>query len=111
MAAEGSLRAPRYGTLFATHLLTKSAFGPPTCPGLDRRLEKSQNLVSTNDPEVIESLKASCRDIGIVMSKFTTPTILELFEMWGELKEDTRLDGNDATTYLRRLRDIFDSLR
>ena len=62
--------------------------------------------MSTNDPEVIESLKASCRGIGIVMSKFTTPTILELFDMRGELEETTRLDVNNATTYLRRLHNI-----
>ena len=35
---------------------------------LDPRLEKTQNLVSTNVPEVIESFKASCNGNGIVMT-------------------------------------------
>ena len=30
-------------------------------------MEKTQNLASTNVPEVIESLRASCNGIGIVM--------------------------------------------
>src|SRR5882757_5394639 len=47
----------------------KSAFGSPTCLDLDRCLEKTQNLVSTKVPEVIESLKASCNGIGMVMTR------------------------------------------
>ena len=54
--------------------LTKSGFGSPTCPGLDARFEKSQNLVSTKVPEVIESLRASCSGNGIlVMVEAPTP--------------------------------------
>ena len=42
--------------------------------GLDRRFEKTQNLVSTNVPEVIESLRASCNENGIVMAKVAMST-------------------------------------
>ena len=56
--------------------LTKSGFGSPTRPGLDVRFEKSQNLVSTNVPEVIESLRASCSGNGIVMVKVVTRSSL-----------------------------------
>ena len=49
-------------------------------PGFDVRLEKSQNFVSTNDPEVIESLRASCSAIGTVMSKVATSAVLRLLE-------------------------------
>jgi hypothetical protein len=52
----------------ATCPLTKSAFGFATRPGFELRLEKTQHLVSTNVPEVIESLKASCNGIGMVMT-------------------------------------------
>ena len=62
-------QAPSRGTRLATLSFTKSAFGPPTRPGLELRLEKTQNLVSTNVPDVIESLRASCNGIGIVMAK------------------------------------------
>jgi len=42
-------------------------------PGLDARFEKSQNLVSTKVPEVIESLRASCSGNGIpVMVRVAT---------------------------------------
>ena len=58
--------------------LTKSAFGSPICPGLDVRFEKSQNLVSTKVPEVIESLRASCNGNGIVMVEVAIYTIDEL---------------------------------
>ena len=54
---------------FATRPLTKSAFGSPTRPGLGPRFEKSQNLVSTKVPDVIESLRASCNGSGIDMAK------------------------------------------
>ena len=46
--------------------------------GLDPRFEKTQNLVSTKVPEVIESLRASCSGNGIVMVKVATPTMREL---------------------------------
>ena len=58
--------------------LTKSAFGSPICPGLDVRFEKSQNLVSTKVPEVIESLRASCNGNGIAMVEVAIYTIDEL---------------------------------
>ena len=47
-------------------------------PGLDVRFEKSQNLVSTKVPEVIESLRASCSGNGIVMVRVATFTMGEL---------------------------------
>ena len=56
--------------------LTKSGFGSPTRPCLDVRFEKSQNLVSTNVPKVIESLRASCNGNGIVMVKVVTRSSL-----------------------------------
>ena len=62
-------REARRGTRFATCPLTKSGFGLPTRPGLGPRLEKTQNLVSTNVPEVIESLRASCNGIGMAMTE------------------------------------------
>ena len=62
---------------FAMCPLTKSGFGSPTRPGLDARFEKSQNLVSTKVPEVIESLRASCSGNGIVMVRVTTFAIGE----------------------------------
>ena len=89
---EMAVLATRCGTRFATCSLTKSAFGTPTRPGADRRLEKSQNLVSTNDPEVIESLKASCNGTGMVMAEVATSAGPELFGIQGGLKGDTRLD-------------------
>jgi len=45
------------------------------------RLEKTQNLVSTNVPEVIELLRASCNGVGMVMAKVTTPAKREAFEV------------------------------
>ena len=48
-------------------------------PGFDVRLEKSQNLVSTNDPEVIESFKASCNGIGMSMAGVATFVVLGFF--------------------------------
>ena len=74
------------------------------CPGFDVRLEKSQNLVSTNDPEVIESLRASCSGIGTVMSNVATPIVLQFFGIWDKLKEDTRFDFQITIVYLWRLR-------
>jgi len=69
---EVNAREARRGTHLATCPLTKSGFGFPTRPGLDARFEKSQNLVSTKVPEVIESLKASCNGNGIVMVRVAT---------------------------------------
>ena len=90
------------GTRFATCPLTKSAFGCPTWPGLDPRLEKIQNLVSTNVPEVIESLKASCNGSGIVMAK------IEVSEFPSRSRSETSSGGTRGSgeaSYLRRLRD------
>ena len=67
----------------------KSAFGSPTRPGLDPRLEKTQNLVSTNVPEVIESFRASCNGNGIVMAKIATSAMGELSEALDEFKRYT----------------------
>jgi len=48
-------------------------------PGLDVRFEKSQNLVSTKVPEVIESLRASCSGNGIlVMVRVATSRMHEI---------------------------------
>jgi hypothetical protein len=58
----------------------KSAFGSPMRSGLDPRFEKTQNLVSTKVPEVIESLRASCNGNGIVIVKVATSTMCELYE-------------------------------
>ena len=43
--------------------------------------------MSTKDPEVIESLRASCNGIGTDMTRVATSTILEVFEVRDELKE------------------------
>ena len=48
-------------------------------PDLDPRLEKAQNLVSTKVPEVIESLRASCNGIGMVMTEIAMSAIREVF--------------------------------
>ena len=66
------------GTRLTTCPLTKSAFGSPTRPGSDVRFEKSQNLVSTKVPEVIESLRASCNGNGIAMVEVAMSTMGEL---------------------------------
>ena len=63
---EENIQAPRRGTLLTTFPLTKRAFGSPTRPDLELRFEKTQNLVSMNVPEVIESRRASCN--GVEMS-------------------------------------------
>jgi len=57
---------------FATFSWTKSAFGFPTRPGLDARFESTRNLVSTNVPVVIESIRASCNGNGMVKVKVAT---------------------------------------
>ena len=46
--------------------------------------------MSTNDPEVIESLRASWSGNGIVMAKVATSTMRELFEALDEFKWYTR---------------------
>jgi hypothetical protein len=61
--------------------LAKSAFGFPTRPALDLRLEKTQNLVSMNVPEVIESLRAFCNGVGMVMAKIAISALRELSEV------------------------------
>ena len=83
---EGSAREASRGMRFATCPLMKSAFGSLICPGLDPRLERTQNLVSTNVPEVIESLSASCNGNGIVMVRITMSTMGELSESLDEFK-------------------------
>ena len=42
--------------------------------------------MSTKDPEVIESLRASCSGIGMVITKVAMSTVLELFEIQDELE-------------------------
>jgi len=64
--------------LLTTCPFTNSAFGSPTRPNFELRLEKTQNLVSTNVPEVIESLKASCNGIGMSMEEVVIPAMREL---------------------------------
>ena len=66
---------------FGDESIDKSAFGPPTRPGLDRSLGMSQNLVSTNGLEVVESLKASCEGTGMVMTEVAMPADPELFRI------------------------------
>ena len=61
--------------------LTKRAFGSPARPDLDPRLEKTQNLVSTNVPEVIESLRASCSGIGTAMVEVWMLAMRGVFEV------------------------------
>ena len=53
---------------------------------LDPRFEKTQNLVSMNVPEVIESLRASCNGNGIAMAEVATSTVRELSEALDEFK-------------------------
>jgi len=55
-------------------------------PDLDRRLEKTQNLASTNVPEVIESLRASCNGNGIAIATVTTFTMHESSKALEEFK-------------------------
>jgi len=56
-------------------------------PGLDVRFEKSQNLLSTKVPEVIESLRASCSGSGIIfMVKVAIFTMDELSGVSDEFK-------------------------
>ena len=62
--------------------------------------------MSTKDPEVIESLRASCNGIGMVIIEVATSAVLELFGVRSGLKEDTRLDFERAVAYLGRLRDV-----
>jgi len=71
--------------------------------GLDPRFEKTQNLVSTNVPEVIESLRASCSGNGIAMAKVATPTMGELS---GALDEFRRCTWFSEAGYLQRLYNI-----
>jgi hypothetical protein len=68
----------------------KSAFGFTTRHVFELRLEKTQNLVSTNVPEVIESLNASCNGIGMAMTEVATSAVCELFEVEGKLRAGTR---------------------
>ena len=67
----------------------KSAFGSPTRPDLDPRLEKTQNLVSMKVPEVIESLRASCNGIGMIITEIAMSAIREMCEVRSELKGHT----------------------
>jgi hypothetical protein len=80
LVAEDDAQEASRGTRFATCPLTKSALGSSMRSGLDPRFEKTQNLVSTKVPEVIESLRASCNGDGIVMAKVATSTMRELSE-------------------------------
>jgi hypothetical protein len=86
LEAEDDAREERRGTRFATCPFTKSAFGSPVRPSLDPCFEKTQNLVSTKVPEVIESLRASCNGSGIVMVKVTTSAIRRTPENQGEAR-------------------------
>ena len=86
---------------FATCPLTKSAFGSPTHLAFELRLEKTQNLVSTNVPDVIESLRASCNGIGMVIARVTTSIVRELFAAWVKVC-GTR--GSGEADYLEHLR-------
>jgi len=45
-------------------------------------LEKTQNLVSMNVPEVIESLRASCNGFGMAMTEVVMSAICEVVELW-----------------------------
>ena len=63
------VRAPSRWTLLITCPFTNSAFGSPTRPAFELRLEKTQNLVSINVPDVMESLRASCTGNGISMAE------------------------------------------
>jgi hypothetical protein len=80
LVAEDDAQEASRGTRLATCPLTKSALGSSMRSGLDPRFEKTQNLVSTKVPEVIESLRASCNGNGIVMAKVATFTVCELYE-------------------------------
>ena len=64
----------------------KSAFGSPTRPDLDPRLEKTQNLVSMKVPEVIESLRASCNGVGMAITEIAMSTICEIFRVRDKFK-------------------------
>ena len=72
-----NIRASRRGTFLTTCPFTNSAFGSPTHPGFEVRLEKTQNLVSMKLPEVIESLRASCNEIGMAMTEIAMLAIRE----------------------------------
>ena len=73
---------------------TNSAFGSPTRPAFVLRLEKIQNLVSINVPEVIESLKASCNGIGMAaMKKVAMSAMCEMFGVRNKFKGYTWFGG------------------
>ena len=55
-------------------------------PDLDPRFENTQNLVSTNVPEVIESSRASCNGNGIVMAGVAASTMREISKALDEFK-------------------------
>ena len=67
--------------LLTTCPFTNIAFGFPTCLVFKLRLEKAQNLVSTNVPDVIESLRASCSGTGVVITEVAMSTMREVFEV------------------------------
>ena len=97
---------------FATCPLAKSSFGSPTRPALDPRLEKTQNLVSTNVPEVIEPLRASCNGIGMVMVKGAMSTAREavrgLRYVQGLHAVGARLFILGGSPYMRRLSNLWE---
>ena len=78
--SEGTARELSRGTRLTTCPLAKSAFGSTIRPDFCPRLEKTQNLVSMNVPEVIESLRASCNGSGTDMANVAMFAIPELFE-------------------------------
>ena len=67
--------------LLTTCPFTNSAFGFPTRLVFKLRLEKTQNLVSTKVPDVIESLRASCNGIGMVITEVAMCAMREMFEV------------------------------
>ena len=84
-----NIRAPRRGTVLTTCPFTNSAFGSPTRPGFEVRLEKTQNLVSMKLPEVIESLRASCNEVGMAMTEIAMLAIREVFGVRDKVKDYT----------------------
>ena len=83
-----NIRAPRRGAVLTTCPFTNSAFGSPTRPGFELRLEKTQNLVSMKVPEVIESLRASCNGIGMAMTEIAMLAI-RVFGVRDKVKDYT----------------------
>ena len=63
-----------------TRPFTNSAIASPTRLAFGLHLENTQDLVSINIPEVIESRRASCTGIGMSMAGAVVSVVFESLE-------------------------------